>query len=85
MRAAEIIAQTIGGRNFVTPDVLEFGFTPSGKYAYELSWAPNMSPLYDKPVYGVTLALADGSPRTFDEPSDMFYDEAEARAHIAKL
>ena len=84
-KAGTIIARTIGGQNLVTPDVLEYGFTPSGRYAFELAKGNDMSPLYDGPVFGVTLAPADGSPRTFEEPSGMFYSEDDAKAHIATL
>lgn len=69
-----------GQTNFMTPSVIERGMT--GTLAWELSGGRGFK---REPIWGVTvLQDCDGTTRR-TELSEMFFSEADARAHIESL
>lgn len=63
------------GKNFMTPDVIEYIDTP--RFLVELSEGTGFD---HEPIYGVTVATLDGE-RDHDR-SQMFFSLDDAREHI---
>lgn len=66
------------GVNFMTPEVVEY--IDANGYMIELSKGEGFD---HEPIYGVTVATADGV-RLYDE-SQMFHSESEARGYVEGL
>lgn len=69
----------VNGPNFMTPDVIEYGFINKckGNYVYELSEGDFL----DDHLIGVTIMNTE-TKSAVNEWCEMFYDEQEAREFI---
>lgn len=73
----------VKGSNFMTPDVLRYGFT--GKYVYELSEGRGMD---NQPIFGLTVvdwAVRPSERKHNRELSQLFYSREFAEAVAADL
>lgn len=78
--ARRAISKAYGGaRNFVTPEVIDYGLTNG--YAWELSTGRG---LYNEPVYGVTVVNVLLGTKEYDL-SKCFMTHQEALAYAATI
>lgn len=86
-RVQSTLAKYFPGRNFITPDVVEYGEIPTANAArvYELSTGTGLDDSGD--VWGVTVKYVryGAKVQPVHDQSMMFFSEADARRYIANL
>lgn len=80
-RAMQAFYKQVQGSNFMTPDVVDYGYLGNTTIAYEISKGHEID---NEAIYGFTVGLPVNDPRR-REWSGMFYSLSEIQDHIAEL
>jgi len=85
MTPEQAFRQEYGGSvNFMTPNVVRYGWIKKDQFAYEISKGLGFD---NEPIYGITIVevTANGKTQRRTDLGQMFFSMEEARAHIAAL
>lgn len=74
---AKLAFKALKGKNFMTPDILDYGRTKS--YFWELSTGRGMT---NQPIFGVTVITHTGEQTNL---SNCFHSLESAKSHIESL